>query len=64
LFVVLDYRGLASNPKEFLGFPELVQDFQASGKLLENVDAAVNLSEYFRYKPGVRPLDLVKFDTI
>jgi len=52
-FVVLDYRGLASSPKEFLGFPELAQDFQESRKLFENVDEAVRLYEFARYKPGV-----------
>ena len=52
-FVVLDYRGLASSPKEFLGFPELARDFQESRKLFENVDEAVRLYEFARYKPGV-----------
>ncbi|XP_065891120.1 uncharacterized protein [Dysidea avara] len=49
---VLNYRGLLSDSKEFSDFPELVQDFQTSGKLSENVDAAINLYEFARYKPG------------
>ena len=50
---VLEYRGISSDPNNLPAFPDLLWDLRDMRKISEDIDIAVNLYEFARYKPGV-----------
>lgn len=53
IIVVLEYWGVSSDPDKLPAFPDLLWDLRDMRKISEDVDIAVNLYEFARYRPGV-----------
>lgn len=49
---VLEYWGVSSDPDKLPAFPDLLWDLRDMRKISEDVDIAVNLYEFARYRPG------------
>ena len=53
IIIVLEYRGVSSDPDKLPEFPDLLWDLRDMRKISEDINTAVNLYEFARYKPGV-----------